>query len=124
MLVERQLVRWRKELRYGQTAGELKQHIAVVIVRRGTTRGVEEAVAGEHVQIVARICSRGAASHPDAAALLVRRRIENRNLGERGAVIGVAHHPAVPRDRILVGTPPDINSAIDESQTRALVLLL
>src|SRR6185437_14613061 len=86
-LEESQLIRGREVLGNGEIARELEQRIAIVVVRRGSTVGVECPVAGQHVQIIVRIYGGGASAHPDAAFAFVRRRVEDRGLRERRAVV-------------------------------------
>src|SRR5579864_7000 len=116
------LVRRREVLRYRQIAGDLKERVPIIVVRRRQAICIKCRIARDEIKIIARICGRRTASHPDSSTPHIRGYVEHGRLRQTSRV--VPHDPAVEWDVILVRSPSDIYDPVDECKAWALVLLL
>src|SRR6516162_5776736 len=85
-------------------------------------RRIEAAVAGNDIDVAGGIGGRGAPAHPDASPNGVGRDVENARLREFCAVVAIADQPSIVRPIILMRAPSEVDRAVHQRKSRALVL--
>src|SRR6185312_9603135 len=101
---------------------ELQEAVAVVVVGGRAAGDVEHAVAGDDVDIAGIIDRRSTATHPDPGLAGVRCGEKRPGLRQGVVRIRVGDHPADPGIGVLVRGPDDVDRAVGERESRALIL--